>query len=71
MKYKLDKQFRAVSHLHLPLQKWMAAPSQVMLRALPCRSDENTEVQRMMVVGPDSHADHPPARRLRRAAVPV
>ena len=53
MKYPLDKQFRAVSHLHLPLQKWMAVPSQLMLRALPCRSDKDTEVQRMMVVGPD------------------
>ena len=55
MKYPLDKQFRAVAHLHLPLQKWMAAPSQLMLRAWPCRSDKNTEVQRVMVDGPDGN----------------
>ena len=55
MKYPLDKQFRLVAHLHLPLQKWMAAPSQLMLRSLPCRSDKDTEVQRMMVVGPDGN----------------
>ena len=40
---------------HLPLQKWMAAPSQLMLRAWPCRSDKDTEVQRMTVVGPDGN----------------
>jgi acetyl esterase/lipase len=55
MKYPLDKQFWAVSRLHLPLQRWMASPSQIMLRALPCRSDRDTEVQRMMVVGPDGN----------------
>lgn len=55
MKYPLDKQFWAVSRLHLPLQKWMAAPSQMMLRAWPCRSDRDTEVQRMMAVGPDGN----------------
>ena len=55
MKYNLDKQFRLISHLHLPLQRWMAAPSQILLRAWPCRSDAQTEVQRMTVVGPDGN----------------
>ncbi len=55
MQYQLDKQFRAIAHFHLPLRKWMAAPSQAVLRAWPCRADEDTEVQRMTVVGPDGN----------------
>ena len=52
MKYPLDKQFRLVSHLHLPLQKWMAAPSQLMLRALPRRSGKDTAGQGRRGGGP-------------------
>ena len=54
-KYALDPQYKRIEHLFLPLFRGLGTPIQTMMRLWPCRSDQETEVKRVLVPGADGN----------------